>query len=720
MLTNAWPEVGALLEANSVCTTTLVGCRTAITAAHCVCTETGTGAPCNSGGNLADPTSLVVFAPQIGVLPIESIRVAPNYVFGSSGDIAVLALSIPVRGVRPRAINEGARPAFGTAGTIVGFGRTQQGSLDSGVLRAGVVQTASCNPSIPNATHLCWLFQHPLGPPGTESNTCPGDSGGPLLVDFGAGPVVAGVHSGGLSGTCSGDDSSFDTDVFVQRTWIRAQTGVDLDQDACGDGFQVGDAETTTQSWSGVVSFETAQTFVVPAGTKLLRVGMQAATAGDVDLYVRRGAPPTTAVFDCSSAFTGSFEFCEIEAPEPGTWHVLLGVFGDPVPYQLTASMFPENSAPPPPAVGQVLVSNFASFEITQTDLANGDRAIASSTLRGYGPPLGGPEGIALARDGSLLVANPFEVNLLRMDPVTGDREIVSGCLDATCTASVGAGSRFFQPRFVALDAAGQLLVADRSTPGVYAIVRVNPVTGDRTLVSGCTNATCTPVVGAGPAIGRLFGIAVEASGSIVVADGLAVYRIDRTSGDRTILSGCPNAACTAPVGTGPAFGEPVDMVVDASGALFVTYQIEGSVFGALRRVDPVTGARTLISGCQELACTTVRGSGPRFQNLFGIAFAADGNLLVTDSELDAVLRVHPVNGGRTLLAGCANAGCSTATGSGPAFAEPLDIAVIPEPAPSAGALVAIGALFLGWRRQSTRFTAGGFHSPETASGFGQ
>ena len=275
----------------------------------------------------------------------------------------------------------------------------------------------------------------------------------------------------------------------------------------------------------------------------------------------------------------------------------------------------------------------------------------------------------------------------------------MSGCFDAACAAGVGAGAPFFQPRFVAIEDGGSLLVADRASPGIYAIVRVDPSNGNRTLVSGCANPTCTPVLGAGPAIGRLFGIAIEASHAIVVADGLALFRIDPATGNRTLFSGCPDVACAAPVGSGPAFGEPVDIAIDPSGALFVTYQIEGSVFGALRRVDPATGARTLISGCQDLACTAVRGTGPRFSNLFGIAFDADGSLLVTDGDLDAVLRVDPVSGDRTLLTGCVDAACSSAVGSGTALAEPLDIAVIPEPAAAGDALVAVAALSLLRRR---------------------
>ncbi|HYX22618.1 MAG TPA: pre-peptidase C-terminal domain-containing protein, partial [Thermoanaerobaculia bacterium] len=47
---------------------------------------------------------------------------------------------------------------------------------------------------------------------------------------------------------------------------------------------------------------------------------------GDVDLYVRFGAPPTTAQWDASSATAGNTESVTLAAPQPGTYYV--GLYG--------------------------------------------------------------------------------------------------------------------------------------------------------------------------------------------------------------------------------------------------------------------------------------------------------------------------------------------------------------------------------------------------------
>jgi sugar lactone lactonase YvrE len=549
-----------------------------------------------------------------------------------------------------------------------------------------------------------------------------GDSGGPLFVDFGtpAGAVLAGVHSGGLGAACDGSDNAFDTDVFVENAWLRAQSGVDFDQTACGDGAQVGDASVSSQSASGLANQTALEGVVVPAGTKLLRVGLTGDFNGDFDLYVNPGAPATTGA-PCVSAHTDSFEFCEVADPTPGQWYATLPLSGGPSNFQLSATTFPENPAPPPIGAGDFVVSNFTGFELTQVNVATGDRVAMSSSLRGTGPAFASPEGIARAADGSILVANPFVPNVLRVDPASGNRTVVSGCTDTICSTNVGTGPPLLQPRFVAIAAGGRVIVADRTVAGTYAIVSVDPANGNRTVLSGCLDSGCSTIVGTGPAIGRLFGVAIEADGHIVAADGLAVFRIDPATGNRTLLSGCPDATCTTPIGSGPAFGQPVDIAVEPSGALVVTYQIEDSIFGALRRIDPATGARTLVSGCTDVACSSFAGAGPTFANPFGIVRDRDGSLLVADTTLEAVLRVDATTGNRTLVSGCADTSCSSALGSGGQFGQASGIALAPEPASWADALAAAVALALvPRRRQSTRFTAGGDHAPETASPFGQ
>jgi hypothetical protein len=344
-----FPAVGALLRgtvqgapdtASAWCSGTLIGCTTFLTAAHCVAGRT--------------PGEFWAFVPNAGIFAVTSIAVHPSFDF-PAGDVAVLTLAVPVNGVAPTPINTTGAPPFGSPGTIVGFGRSGGSVFDYGLKRAGSVITTACS-SIPSpgsdTTSVCWNFEAPIGPPGSNANTCNADSGGPLLVDFGAGNVVAGTTSGGTSVNCLPTDSSYDANVYTYRSFVETEGGADLANTTCGTLPQVGSAGATVLTSSADLSAGSpAGTFAfeVPTGATLVRVAMNAIDDGlsDFDLYVKAGSPPTTLVNDCKDDGTNQFAFCELNAPTPGPWHVLVNRVRGAGTYQLTVTIFATDCAGP-------------------------------------------------------------------------------------------------------------------------------------------------------------------------------------------------------------------------------------------------------------------------------------------------------------------------------------------------------------------------------------
>src|SRR5690606_10225201 len=61
-----WPEVGLLETETGSCTVVAVGCRHVLTAAHCVCSEKGSGPPCAAGALFVEPAFAEVVLPQAG------------------------------------------------------------------------------------------------------------------------------------------------------------------------------------------------------------------------------------------------------------------------------------------------------------------------------------------------------------------------------------------------------------------------------------------------------------------------------------------------------------------------------------------------------------------------------------------------------------------------------------------------------------------------------
>lgn len=338
-LTSDLPTTGSLLRganpdsAEAWCSGTLIGCETFLTAAHCV--------------DGLSPAGFFVFLQHAGIFSVTSIARHAAYDFPVA-DVAVLKLGAAVNGVAPTAINTTGSPAPGTAGVIAGFGRSGDPNFDYGLKRYGAVTTAACTdvpPGGDDTTLVCWDFVAPVGPPGSNSNTCNADSGGPLFVDFGAGPVVAGITSGGANFSCNPTDHSYDANVYTYRSFIQTAGGADLANATCGSLPQVGTNGATVTALTGSLgSVNPSDAFAVdvPPDTTALRIALNAIDDGvsDFDLYLKAGSPPTTSDYDCRDVGSNQYGFCEIALPATGPWYVLVNRFAGAGTYQITATTF--------------------------------------------------------------------------------------------------------------------------------------------------------------------------------------------------------------------------------------------------------------------------------------------------------------------------------------------------------------------------------------------
>ncbi len=351
VLTGEAPAVGMLLFSGSgnaesaamICTGTLIGCHTFLTAAHCVCDTLGTAC---QGSNAPNPGRYFVFLQHAGVFAVQSIRVPVEFDFPVA-DVAVLRLATDATGIVPARINDVASPTPGSAGRIVGFGRTGGRDQSVGIKRAGNVVTAPCSAGISDTTSVCWKFLSPLGVPGSNSNTCNGDSGGPLFVDFGTGPRLAGVTSGGNQENCVLGDLSYDANVFQYRSWIEGEAGADLGASTCGSLAYVGEEGASVAMYEGVLAAGEVlpYQFEVPTGTQELRLTVNATS--DFDLFAGPGVGLTETTADCVDDGVRSTAFCRFVNPTPGPWSALVKAYQSSGVYQFTVSQLTWRCADP-------------------------------------------------------------------------------------------------------------------------------------------------------------------------------------------------------------------------------------------------------------------------------------------------------------------------------------------------------------------------------------
>ncbi len=343
-VTTEFPATGMLIgnspDGGMFCSATLIGCDTVLTAAHCVCT--GTGSQCSST-TPAQPT--YVFFQNAGFFQVESVRVNPLYNEAIEYDAAVLHLAEPVTGIRPAAVASSA-VAPGSAATIVGFGRTGGDVYEYGIKRQGNVTTRACAAEL-GVKKLCWQFDGSAA--SSESNVCHGDSGGSTYVIDGGVPTIVGVHSTTNQMSCletPGTYPSADTSVFDHRAFITEGGGT-VSTATCGDLPAVGDADVTVTGETGRLELgETADFAVeVPRGTAELRVALNSTdgVAANLDLYLKAGDGASPSFNDCAAAGGGPHGFCSVDSPATGSWSMQLvapgmsgTVGGD---FQMTATL---------------------------------------------------------------------------------------------------------------------------------------------------------------------------------------------------------------------------------------------------------------------------------------------------------------------------------------------------------------------------------------------
>jgi sugar lactone lactonase YvrE len=313
------------------------------------------------------------------------------------------------------------------------------------------------------------------------------------------------------------------------------------------------------------------------------------------------------------------------------------------------------------------------------TVAGNGGTGVARSRQSALTEPIRAPFGLAVDRSGRLVIARTQQVVRLEAN---GTVTVLAGVSTTNVTSGDGGPATAAQLQWIrALDIGpdGTILLTDGAAHRVRAIAPDGIIT---TIAgTGAAGSASTGPLATQSQLNNPTDAVFLPNGAILITD-TNNHRIRRVATDGTISTFAGTGTAGYSGDNGPAasaaLNAPWGLAVEASGSVVIA-----DVGNARVRRVGTDGVITPILGDRQRSRSTGDGGPASGASLFtpeGVATAADGSILVVEREANRVRRIAP-DGTINVVAGTGVAG-STGDG-GPATAarlnQPRGIAVAPD-----------------------------------------
>ena len=240
------------------------------------------------------------------------------------------------------------------------------------------------------------------------------------------------------------------------------------------------------------------------------------------------------------------------------------------------------------------------------------------------------PYGVAVDATGNVYVTDS-DNNLIRKISPAGVVSTLAGNGEGA-TNGTGTAASFNNPWGVAVDAVGNVYVADSDNNLIRKISPAGVVsTFAGSGVQGNTNGTGTAASFFDP-----WGVAVDATGNVYVADtGNSLIRKISSTGVVSTLAGNGVQNKINGTGTAASFYWPGGIAVDAAGNVYVADTQNNLV----RKISPV-GVVSTLAGSGALGNANGTGTAASFNHPTGIAVDAAGNMYVADTYNNLIRKI--------------------------------------------------------------------------------
>lgn len=283
---------------------------------------------------------------------------------------------------------------------------------------------------------------------------------------------------------------------------------------------------------------------------------------------------------------------------------------------------------------------------------------INSQDGTGSAAQLDGPRGVAVDGAGNVYVGDTLNHTIRKITPAGVVTTLAGAAGSGASTNGTGSAARFNEPFGVAVDSSGTVYVADASNNAIRKVTAAGVVT---TFAGGGAAGT-TDGTGTAARLDEPRGIAIDSSGTLYVADyNNHLIRKVTSAGVVTTLAGAADAAGNADgTGTAAAFRGPMGIAVDAAGVVYVA----DTGNRAVRRITAAGVVSTLALSGASL-------SEPR-----GIAVDAAGVVYVADAGSHVIRSISPAGTVATVAGSVLVPGTADGTATAARFHYPSALAV--------------------------------------------
>jgi len=249
------------------------------------------------------------------------------------------------------------------------------------------------------------------------------------------------------------------------------------------------------------------------------------------------------------------------------------------------------------------------------------------------------PQGLATDKDGNVYVADGENHEIRKITPA-GVVTTIAGTGTPGALNGPALSASFYFPSAVAIDAAGNLYVADRYN---YEIRKIS-TNGVVTTLAGSTTNGVNNGKGAAASFNDPVGLAIDKAGNLYVTDNNQIRKVS-PDGTVTTFAGSGVQGYKDGKGTDAQFAHPYGITIDAADNLIVADHINSRI----RKIAP-DGTVTTIAGNSATGNLDGVGTAATFNYPVGVTADIWGNIYVGDTNNYLIRKITPDGKVTTIL----------------------------------------------------------------------